>query len=467
MRSIKMKNEKLKALIIPVITLILAFAIWQSAAFLKKSYFVLPTILSKKLPFRESPVKLGGYEAANVYLASSVYPGIDSLKNNQSAEELLKHIEIENYTVRFPLEISNVKRWNIDIRFKDLKLNLNNPSGIDLLKGAIYIEADSEAKNGFDKPRFANENIVFPEGFFWDYKIEYNSYNNKAKMFSAASGKEYDVDYILLTDKKTLRFKLPLVEKINGKMDKKAMGLHIAAFGFTSIEEKNKSIITEYFPKEYYSFAAESISPNDNGFMKLVPISVNGDVSANKNNSEADITRKLEEIAKSQSAVSNFKPSDFDLIKLGFEMYNKQKFTEAETELLKYKNTSSTACALLGVMISSKAKSEKDLIKKMKYVENAFKIFDQGEKLIKTDGDKYIFYTNRAGTSMEVPDEIFGKLEVAEKDLRKVLTLNLTDKEKAASYLKLIKIYKIKKPESLNSLYGEIKKDIVKEKNKA
>ena len=73
-----MKKQNLKTLLMPVIAFLLVTAVWCSADYLKKSYHVIPKILSNRLPFKESQVKLGGYEAANIYLANSIYPLIDN-----------------------------------------------------------------------------------------------------------------------------------------------------------------------------------------------------------------------------------------------------------------------------------------------------------------------------------------------------------------------------------------------------
>ena len=446
-----MINKNLKSIISPVIAFILVVIVWKSAAFLKESYFVLPTILSKKLPFKESSVKLGGDEAASFDFADKT----DS--DDLEKKIFLNYVQVENYTVHYPIDLINVKTWDIDIRFKELRINKNTAAGFDLLQGVVYIDLDNGIGKGSDKPLFDNENILFSDDFYWDYRIDFNPYNNKAKMKSFTGQQEYDVGYILLNDKKTLRLEVPLIEEINGKMNKKEMGRQLAAFGFTSISDNDKEVINKYFPDKYYSFAASSMVNVEKGSVRLIPVSVdNTDIDDDKK--KLDIPGKLEAVLNSNGKTNNFKPSDYELIKTGYELYMKGNIKEAETELMKYKDSSSTAGALIAVITAKKAKTEKNLIKKIQFVENAYTVFKESESLIDDDADRYIFYMNRSGTSMEVPDEVFGKLESAEADLRKILTLKLTEKEKARCYLNLIKIYELKKKNKIQGLYEEIKK---------
>jgi hypothetical protein len=469
------KKTIFKTFFLPFISLLLLLVVWKLAGFMKTSYFILPNIMNKYLPLKTSPVKDGG-ETLVVIDDEIGDAGMNKtyiLPENPAFADVYDCADIVNCTIRAPLNVANNRIWNIDIRMLKTKPAERNPSGFDLLKGSVYIDMNggtSGTDGNNSGTRSAGEKISFSKGFSWDYAVDFDCMHKSGNLFSNKTGKTYPVKIVYYPATSTIRLGLPLVEGITSDIEKiKQCGL-IAAVGFYSPLELGGLVPVRENPDRtssgggkdyesespYYDFVASGISREKGGYASVSPVVLKdyeGDGIGDRIKMNEE---KLTRLSK-ESYETDYKPSDYERLKLAIKFYDDKNASAAENEFRKYLDSSSAANTYEAVITANKSGSTNDSNRKIKYVEDCYGYFDKAENLIKDDGDLYEYLTNIIGVSTAVPDEIFNKLGIAENGIKKIITLNIPKQEKAGYYLELIDIYRKKnKTNELKILNSEL-----------
>ena len=424
--------------ILPFIMLFLIIIVWQSTNYLKTSRMALSNIMSNKLPIKENPVIIGGE------IALSFYDNIADneeykLPENIQSKKGYKTTDIIGYSVNYPLSVINNKCWNLTIEFRESEYNMYTPNNFDLIKGSIYIDLNDMGNQGGSQPFYKDEKIVFDNDFKWDYFIEFDYLHKKGLMHSYSTKKIYDVDIFYLKKEHSIRLTLPIVEKINEKMDKDYMGRHIVLVGFYSpfnesgLLLKLRKDITPYYDMLYDKVKSDENNPEinsqDTGIFENNIDFVLKKLSGLKNNNY-----------ENKYTIDEILNDDMKQVK---SLYDDDLYNDAENILWMYKDDSSIANTYLGIINAKKAGDNTiSISKKMYLVNKAYKYFDKAENLLKNDIELYYLLKSRYQVSMSVPDDVFGKLDQAKDDLLRLIELNISKEEKSDYYCLLIDIYK-------------------------
>jgi hypothetical protein len=460
-----MKIKKfLNQYILPLLMIFLIIIVWSSADFLKESSGFLPKIMAKNLPFKVNPVVSGGEIIA--IIDDDVNDNMTlSLPDNTNFKDGYKNADLIMYKIHNPIkEFDNNWIWNIDLVFNELKKT--SDESFDLIKGVLYIDINDGDTEGNNISYSADEKIRFSSDFKWDYYVSFDYLHKKGTLFSNKTHKKYDVNVSFIPKDELIRLSLPIIEKLNKNMDKKYMGSHIAAVGFYSPFEKSELLAVNTSPTEesqnitpYYDFIAGSVNESIYEYIEITPIILENVTETNFDD-ELDKARiKLENISK-RDFNSSYGKIEIKEIKLANDLIDQNKLDQAAKLLTEYLDDSSIANTLYGLLQAKKAGDKNTSItKKVDYINSSYKYFDKAENLIKNDDDLYILLVNRIGVSTSIPDHVFNKLSLAEKDLKRILSLNLVTENKAKMYLKLFNIYKEKdKKRELKILINQLKK---------
>lgn len=448
--------------ILPIIMIALIIIVWEGANLLKSSIGPLGRILDNRLNIKVNPVLIGGEIAASFYddiMDNEIYP----LMKINNIQKDYQSTDIISYNIHYPESVfGDDPVWNLTLEFRELEFDQYTPNNFKGIKSAIYIDLNDNEKEGGISTFYDNEKIKFQNDFKWDYFIEFDYLHERGLMHSYSTKKIYPVDLLYFKNINSIRVSLPVVEKINKKMDKKYMGRHIVLVGFYSpFEQSGLLSKPDKIFTPYYDILCRDIRAADN-ILVLSPIEIDNPINNDGNNEIELVLKKINEL-KDKEYENKF-PLEKILnneLKEAKSYYDEDMYDDAEALLNNFKYDSSTANTYLGTINAKKAGGGNlSTTQKLNLVNDAFKFFDKAESLVKNDTELYYLLNNRFQVSMSVPDDVFGKLDQAKEDLLRLTKMNISKEEKAGYYYLLIDIAKNKNSvRDLRMLGNEIKRE--------
>ncbi len=448
--------------ILPIIMIILIIIVWKSSDFLKSSIGILSRIFENRLNIKVNPMIIGGEIASSFnddIMDNEIYPliEINDIKNGYQSTDII------TYNVHYPLSVfGDDPVWNLTLEFRELEFDQYTSNNFKGIKAVVYIDLNDNEKDGGTSSFYDDEKMKFQNDFKWDYFIEFDYLHENGLMHSYSTKKTYPVDLSYFKNNNSIRVSLPVVEKINKKMDKQYMGRHIVLVGFYSPFEQSgllTKIDKEITP--YYDMLCNDTNI-DGKILALSPVEINNPKTKDYNNELEQVLKKTNELKDKE--YENKYPIDKiinnELIEAK-SYYDENMYNEAELILNNFKDDSSIANIYLGSIYAKKAGSNTlSITQKMNLVNDAYRFFDKAEKLLKNDTELYYLLNSRFQVSMSVPDDVFGKLDQAKNDLLKLVKMNISKEEKAGYYSLLIDIAKKRNNiRDLRILENEIKRE--------
>jgi hypothetical protein len=429
-------KSNFKTYILPLLMVFFLLTIWVSSGYLKMSQGIIKKMLAKELPLVNNPVIRGGEVCA--LLECPIRNTLNVFPKNNEIFIKQEYFDVMSYSVHNPIKFTtDSENWNIDLELLDLPLDSTTPTGLMLIKGAIYIDINDGLADGSPK-NYYDEKIKFDTSVFkWDYYVEFDAYHKEGKLHSYLTKKEYPVVITISKQDSYIRLGLPIVEKIKSKMDRTYVGSH---FAYTSLYNVyNKNGFCKLDNSDYIDCTPYSIDKDSN----LIPIAlIDCDKTKKPLFTENDLD-KLKQFSTS-NIPSTYTSEIANKIQKGIDLLDEGKYQDAEKIFLQYKDNP-TCLSYLALSTWAKADAAKSMSKKMKLVKESFRIIENAMSMkLNSNYDRYTILYNQATLYSNTPDNVFHKADEALVCFNKLLLMGLNNKDQAKIFIKKRRILRKK-----------------------
>ena len=379
------------------------------------------------------------------------------------------HLDLVKYIVRKPVHKSAWsefnKFWAMELVFNTLENPLNAPAGFSFPLINIFISL--EGKNGgTTRSVFSGIQANFDPAHPWHYLVIVNGweidgslYNSKGKYVSKVL-----IDIIKKDDK--IRITIPIENNPDlENLTDKSISYHYVAVGNFSLTGENhfKPIFQkasihfgggnpdpEYGPRIYdYLQPAESqyeilsaFDPGKKKFAVLTPVKVVAGkglhipdnetriTGSNENTYQAEKRKRKLDSLKSLMKMFEEVPDDVDvkteLACLYFDLGEDEKALTMFNQLQEEPDSDRyLVIAYLGALHAKKAASKRSTVEKIVIIKESLAMLDRAVSQVEPDSLSMVHVLMcRANVCRSIPNEVFGKLDTAIADFRKLKKLS-------------------------------------------